>query len=554
MIKSFFKSLLTLFLISTLLVVGVLFALPYILPQDKLKAEVSEFVKTKTDLDLTIDGEIVVTILPDVSISIKDARIKNPSDNTSKEHKISDLTVRVGMASLIGNNPELNFKTTIDGRNFGASLAVSDIEKIKSGEAANVKITLSLPVVSDDSGNVLIPEPLNPSLKFILSRPAAGEAVIDGIDFSAGNSRAAGKLNLKQKTKETLDIRGELLFTQLDTEEVSRIIGAVAYIVSEVISDGNVSPSITAVDKPYEWSDAQLDFAWLKGLEGDLSIKADSIKTSNLILGKADLSLKSSGGTADIKINNTEIYGGKGKGEIKIDASSDITKIEKQFNFSAIDIGSLLKNSADIDRLEGKGDFNLSISTSGKSERDMVANMNGKGDVSIKDGRLKGIDILAMANYAQAVIEEAINSKDKNTEITNATATFNIENGIVRNDDLLVKIPFSQLNGKGEVNLNSFMVKYRVTPVVGVGSMGLSVPLVIEGDIRKPDVKPDIKSIVTQGVDKLINENKQAREIKEKIEQKLQDVLIPGLLTPPPAAAVPENIQQNQTPNQIPAQ
>ena len=53
----------------------------------------------------------------------------------------------------------------------------------------------------------------------------------------------------------------------------------------------------------------------------------------------------------------------------------------------------LLTDAADFKRLEGKTALNFAVQTVGQSQRQMVGNLGGKGEVKFTNGAIKGVNI-----------------------------------------------------------------------------------------------------------------------------------------------------------------
>ncbi len=119
------------------------------------------------------------------------------------------------------------------------------------------------------------------------------------------------------------------------------------------------------------------------------------------------------------------------------------------------------------------------------------------------------------------------------TEFTSVSATGTVTDGIFENDDLLIKLPFLQLTGKGFIDLPAGQVDYGVEARVfdnpelmaGVTEAELAdftktvVPIRISGALNSPSVRPDIEAVFRQQVEGALEEQKE--ELKNLLFDKL---------------------------------
>jgi hypothetical protein len=135
--------------------------------------------------------------------------------------------------------------------------------------------------------------------------------------------------------------------------------------------------------------------------------------------------------------------------------------------------------------------------------------MMGKGKFSVKDGILRGVDV----NKTLEQVEIMIESKrfgDVNTEgetpFQQLSGTLNIEQGIVKNKDMLMTATGFALTGKGTLaNLNNETIQYDMKVNVDETSAtrgekrynigGYEIPVKCRGQLSKPDCKPDLGDI-----------------------------------------------------------
>ena len=133
--------------------------------------------------------------------------------------------------------------------------------------------------------------------------------------------------------------------------------------------------------------------------------------------------------------------------------------------------------------------------------------------------------------YTRLLREQAINTSDvEKTDFTELSASFQINQGIARNQDLNMKSPLLRISGEGEVSLPAGQINYLLnTDLVNTSKgqqgkerdelTGVTVPIRIKGPLAKPSYSLDVASLIKQTGNAKLNEK------KAQLEQKLTDKL-----------------------------
>ncbi|HEX2752283.1 MAG TPA: AsmA-like C-terminal region-containing protein, partial [Alphaproteobacteria bacterium] len=137
---------------------------------------------------------------------------------------------------------------------------------------------------------------------------------------------------------------------------------------------------------------------------------------------------------------------------------------------------------------------------SGNSQKSIIGNLNGNGDVTFKNGAITGIDAVNIAQMIQNGLKDAGVGGGK-TEFVEMGGTFTITKGVAYNDDLKLRGPLVQVTGAGNVDLPKKYMKYLVKPVLTASSAeenagGIRVPVNIVGPFSNIRVKPDFAAAV----------------------------------------------------------
>jgi AsmA protein len=234
------------------------------------------------------------------------------------------------------------------------------------------------------------------------------------------------------------------------------------------------------------WSTEPIDVSGLKAANADLGLTTAGLVVRQIKIGKAALHVSVDDGKLVSDLTEMALYDGNGKARVAVDGSGRVPSLAMNFNIDGVQAEPLLKDAMGVDRLRGAATADGTLSGAGASQRDLISALNGKGSLKLRNGSIRGFDIASMVKNIGSAFSTSDNQQ---TEFTEASATYTITNGIVRNDDLAMTAPLFQVAGKGTVDLPKRTINYRVEPRVVVG-----VPIVISGPWDHISYQPDLAS------------------------------------------------------------
>lgn len=286
-------------------------------------------------------------------------------------------------------------------------------------------------------------------------------------------------------------------------------------------------------------SDSPIDLSSLKSLNASGSVKIGQLKVANLKSSNVRLDLKAGAGRVEANPLSANLYQGAMKGALSATTSAS-PKITVQQNLSGISIGPLLKDIADKDLLEGRGNVTLNVTTQGATSSAMKKALNGSAAVNLQDGAIKGINIASTLRNAQVKLGMQSDSQThaasatEKTDFSELKASFAINHGVAHNDDLSAKSPLLRLAGNGDINIGAGTMDYVVKASV-VGSLegqggkesaqlkGVTVPVRVTGSFDALKYKVDVGALAAESAKAKLDEKK--TEVKEKAKEKLQEKL-----------------------------
>jgi AsmA protein len=284
----------------------------------------------------------------------------------------------------------------------------------------------------------------------------------------------------------------------------------------QVDVDRYLSPA-PAVAKPKPGAaglEQRFDLSGLRALRADGALKIGAFKAMNVKASNVRLAVKAAGGRVVLDPVTADFYQGKLASAITINAAPATPAFAVRHRFNGINIGPLVKDLADSDILEGKGDVTADVTTQGNAVSELKKALAGSASVKLADGALKGIDIAGSIRKAKAQLgalrgeqAQAADSTQR-TDFSELTATFKIANGVARNSDLEMKSPLLRVAGEGEINIGADSLNYLVKASVvgttkGQGGReleelhGVTIPVRVSGPLASPSYKLDFGKAAT---------------------------------------------------------
>jgi AsmA protein len=323
----------------------------------------------------------------------------------------------------------------------------------------------------------------------------AGKVSVAGTKF--GFTEAVLSLDaIKAKGELALDTAGARpsLKGKLDVDRLD---------VNPYLPPETPSKSTTAAGAS-DWSDQPIDVSALKSADADFTLSAGSLLYRKIQIGKSALGLHLKDGHLQADLTELALYQGAGKGRVVVDGSAAVPAIQADFNLTKVQMEPLLKDAMDNDRLSGAGAFDMAVTGHGKTQREIVASLNGKGGLNLANGKIKGVNLVDMVNKVAAALKGGVSSLagalkggggsggGQETDFTTLTATYTIANGILHNSDLQMKSAELPMTGAGTSDLPHRTVDYKITARVA----GAAVPVNIKGPWSNLSYEPDLGGMV----------------------------------------------------------
>lgn len=256
------------------------------------------------------------------------------------------------------------------------------------------------------------------------------------------------------------------------------------------------------------WSQAVLDFSALRRLSAQVRLMAAGVNADPITLGAVTLGLDLRGGKLTVVLDQLDLYGGAAQGRFVLDGASAVPAVAVDLGLIDVQLSPVLLALSGFHRLDGQFSANLSATTRGASQYDMIAALQGAGDLDLRDGAVIGVNLdEGMNNFSFDFLTQGLDDSKK-TQVSELSAGFALRDGVLVNDDLRAVAPRLRVSGQGTVSLVQKTIDYRLLPRVlsdEQSSEGLGLPIVIQGPWSDPQIAPDLEGLV-KGVrpDKII--------------------------------------------------
>ncbi len=266
------------------------------------------------------------------------------------------------------------------------------------------------------------------------------------------------------------------------------------------------APSTGAADIAEQgWSTEPLDFSGLRAANADLALKVDGLLIRDIKIGEGSLAIALKDGKLAADLTELALYQGHGQGRVTLDGAAPVPAVGLTLKLAGVQAEPLLKDSIGLDRLRGQAGADMQISGAGRSQRELVAALAGKGAFKFENGAIKGVNLASLVRNVSTAFLDAQAGRAQETDFSELSGSFTMDKGVMRNNDLSLLAPLLRVGGTGTVDLPRRYVSYKVTPQIagtleGQGGQaqtgGVMVPVLIDGPWDALSYKPDLTALL----------------------------------------------------------
>ena len=371
-----------------------------------------------------------------------------------------------------------------------------------------------------------------------------------GVDYKPSDDGVLRKVALTTKLRYDAkraalsDLRLALDRTKLTGNLAVQTRSAPAYRFSLALDDIDVDRYLpaaekTAGNKQTAKSKAEpvvIPLALLRETDADGQLRIGKLKAFGIHSQDVTVKVSAKNGHITLGPNTAKLYAGTYRGKTIIDAVGQVPQFRFEEKLAGIQLGPLLKDADVFDKYSGTGNVSLDLTARGLDANAVKRTLNGTAAVSLRDGKIEGVDLQKIVQQAEALLKKArgrevegVPEASDETAFKSLSATARVTNGVVRNDDFRLEGPVIRAQGAGTANLVEESLDYRlqVTLAEGAGHKGTTVPVRISGPFAGLKYRVDISSLLKERakpVEKKLE--KKLEQKKEDLREKLRDRLL----------------------------
>jgi len=226
-------------------------------------------------------------------------------------------------------------------------------------------------------------------------------------------------------------------------------------------------------------------------------LRLERLVIYRLLFEDAEAMVEAADGVFVAKPIKAKFFEGPAQGEFKAVARPEEFAFETQAVAQGASMGRFLDVMAGGEYVRGPTDVHLVLRARGATKQELAQTLSGSGSLEVAGGSVSFSPREALAEAAPGLSPSLGQGERKmwempeevqrsgRTRFTRGTANVTIENGVVRNNDLLVRSPAMRGTGSGYVDLVRKVVDYAIVfEVINTAR----VPLHFEGDFDRLDV------------------------------------------------------------------
>lgn len=254
------------------------------------------------------------------------------------------------------------------------------------------------------------------------------------------------------------------------------------------------------------WSNASIDLTGLNYVDAQLRVSAAELNIGQARFAPAEIDATLASGVLKCGFPNLGAYGGQVSGELSADVSTGGPTYALRSDITGVRALPLLRSAADFDKLDGRLQAKLAMRATGNSQRAIMSSLSGTVFANFQDGAIRGLNVAQMIRSLTAsTLSGWQESNEQNTDLSQLSASFRVENGQATSNDLNLVGPLVRMTGTGTVDLAAKSLAFRVEPKLvmtteGQGRaadpVGLGIPVNIDGPWSSPRIYPDMAGIL----------------------------------------------------------
>ncbi len=443
------------------------------------------FALRHCDLQVITSGETVPGKSLTTALIIADVAL----DMNQQTAKVNGLQLKLGDATLTAEMTGTSIK---DKPSFQGPVAIAQFSPAKAMQ----QLAVAVPAMQDANALSKL------SINFDLAA-TADSANLQNLAILLDDSQIKGAIDIKDFAQPAVSFK-----LDIDALDVDRYLPP-----ADKASKPIASPAVFLAG-----GFSVLPVETLRKINTEGVVSLGKLKANGLTMQDIHLNLNTKNGVITTQQSAKQFYQGSYTGNLSMNTQGDKSTLAVNEKIDHVQIEPLLKDYNGAARISGTVDASAQLQGQGHKTDELIASLNGQLSFLFKDGMVKGFNLQKIIDEGKALIKEPELPKDYKNEQTlfsEMSGTATITNGLIQNNDLVAKSSKLRVDGKGNLNLNSEALDYKVDaklldsdatePEQVKGAMTIN----IAGTLSQPSYTIDIASLLTDKnkakIDKLIN-------------------------------------------------
>ena len=312
---------------------------------------------------------------------------------------------------------------------------------------------------------------------------------ISPVSVRLGEKAGKGWLEIDLSGERPL-FRGDLSGDKIDIRPILTQLGGK--------HDGETGPSKEKVPRKRVFSEKPWDFSALKTMNVDVVFRNRQLLLTRVAFDNLTFQLVVKDGTLTLKPFATRVGGGSAKGWVELDSPKHVTSLNGNLEVRELNIGTMLKNLGYEVTADGTMTGAVSITGSGSSPAEFMAQLNGDIQLAMGEGKLASRYLTLLQKYMGTGIIKLLNpfkSKDAHEKVNCLLVGIDITDGLA-NCKLFLDTEQTTLLSLGDIDLKTEKVNFRLEPKpkgqgVRFSLKGLSKPFRLGGTLVEPFLELD---------------------------------------------------------------
>jgi uncharacterized protein involved in outer membrane biogenesis len=298
-----------------------------------------------------------------------------------------------------------------------------------------------------------------------------GTVAITGpsIDFSAANleldgNSATGSLGVSFAAARP-NITGKLATDRLDLSAYAEAIRA------DLLNTGS-------------WLIAPAQMPFAQAVDADVSFTIGQVTMDATEIGDTWATVSIKDGAVDAQLQGANFYAGQIGAHLRMTPANGVLSAEAHLDLKGVPATPALTNLAGVTALEGNLSGAFDLTAGGRGWGEFVASVAGKGQFSIGDGTLTGVDLIAAANQLSDPFAGPLVGAGGETSFHQVDADVTLAKGVLSTSDMFMEGDDFRLALSGRGSLLSGATEAQAT----LTNATELIPLSIAGTWRQPAI------------------------------------------------------------------